>query len=166
MLSSHFHLLCPIDVREQAQAKTLRVRGVSKAIHCQWGLRRLKGLPYSIVQFIIRNGAPVRGINIRHGMSIYNKANVFFFNLFILIFLFPNKKNLRFFVFSFNFTIPRKKINKKACIWNRIKRTKYYLHFFFLFWNLLIFSKEKNRKVNNGNKVKSTIWNIIFYFFL
>ena len=89
----------------------------------------------------------------------------FFFNLFILIFLFPNKKNLRFFIFSFNFTIPRKKINKKACIWNRIKRTKYYLHFFFLFWNLLIFSKEKNRKVNNGNKVKSTIWNIIFYFF-
>ena len=101
MASRHFHLLCSVDVGEQAQAKSLRVGGVSKAIHRQRGLRGMKGLPYSIVQFIIRNGAPVRGINVRHGISIYNKANIFFLQYFYFNFSLPKQRKLRFLIFSF-----------------------------------------------------------------
>ena len=140
MASRHFHLLCSVDVGEQAQAKTLRVWGVSKAIHRQRGLRRVKCLPYSIVQFIIRNGAPVRGINIRHGISIYNKANIFFQ------------------YFYFNFSFPNKK-KKKSLHLQEDHCTKYIFTFFFPF--LKSFNFFQGNKVNNVNNV---MLSFIFFF--
>lgn len=74
MASGHLHLLSSVDVWQQSQAKALRVGGVCEAVDGEGGLGGMKGLPHTIVQFIICNRAPVGWVHIRHRVGIWNNT--------------------------------------------------------------------------------------------
>lgn len=68
--ASHLHLLCPVDVRQQAQAEPLRVAGVGEAVHRQRRLGGMEGFSYPHVQLVVSDGTPVFWLLVRDWLQL------------------------------------------------------------------------------------------------
>lgn len=58
MPPGHLYSGVPVDIRQQAQAETLRVGRICESVHCQRGLRSVEGLPDTLVQLVVGYRAP------------------------------------------------------------------------------------------------------------
>lgn len=67
------HGRVPVDVGQQAQAETLRVGGVSEAIHGHGGLRGVESLPHPLVELVVGYGAPEGRLAVSHRLQICTK---------------------------------------------------------------------------------------------
>lgn len=60
-----------VDVGEQAEAESVAVvGGIREAIDKHAGGGRLEGLPDTVVELVVNNGAPVLGFLVGHGLHI------------------------------------------------------------------------------------------------
>jgi len=64
------HHLAAVDVGEEAQAEAVGVAGVGEAIHCDAGLRGVKGLADARVQLVIGDGTPKGGLEVDDRLRI------------------------------------------------------------------------------------------------
>lgn len=62
----------PVHIGEQAEAKSIAiVGGICEAVDENTGGGSLERLTYSIVEFVVNNGAPVLGFFISHWLHIW-----------------------------------------------------------------------------------------------
>lgn len=62
----HLHSGVSVDIRQQAQAETLRIGWIGEPIHCERGLRGMKRLPHTLIQLIVGYRAPEGWLRVSH----------------------------------------------------------------------------------------------------
>lgn len=55
-----------VHIGQQAQTEALRVGRVCESIYCEGGLGGVEGLSYTLVQLVVRDGAPEGRLTVRH----------------------------------------------------------------------------------------------------
>lgn len=74
--ASHLHGGVAVDVRQQAQAETLRVGGICESVHSEGRLRGVESLPDPLVQLIVGYGTPERRLGVGHWLQVYNTKRI------------------------------------------------------------------------------------------
>lgn len=64
------HRRIPVHIGQQPQAETLRVGGVGETVHSHGGLRGVERLPDTLVQLIVRDGAPEGWLTVGDGLQV------------------------------------------------------------------------------------------------
>lgn len=60
-----------VDVGQQAQTEALRVGRVREAVDGKGGLRGVEGLPDTLVQLVVGDGAPEGRLAVRHRLQVW-----------------------------------------------------------------------------------------------
>lgn len=69
----HLHGGVPVDIRQQAQAETLRVGWICESVHCQRWLRGVEGLPHTLVQLVVGYRAPEGWLWVSHRLQVCSR---------------------------------------------------------------------------------------------
>lgn len=64
------HASVAVNIGQQAQAETLRVGWISKAVYCERRLGCMEDFPHPLVQLIVGYGAPERWLTVRHRLQV------------------------------------------------------------------------------------------------
>lgn len=70
----HLHRGVPVDVGQQAQAETLRVRRVCEAVHRQRRLGGVERLADALVQLVVGYRAPEGRLRVGHRLQVCDRG--------------------------------------------------------------------------------------------